>query len=161
MYKIKKRVFLYGLLMFSVLAQVILMKRVAWFPDIILLMVVFAGIFRGGIEAAVLGLVAGLLRGLFSPETLPIDIFIFPAVGVISSVMTRMFYRQNPAAQIFTTTIAVTLVVALQTLYLNATSGSDIGVHIVLLKSWKPIVVTVVISPFVFTFLKELLRLEE
>ena len=157
----KTRIYLYVLLIVSVMVQAVLLKHVAWFPDIILLVVVFTGIFRGGIEGLELGLVAGFFRGCFSVGTLPLDILLFPAVGAISSMSTRMFYRQNPATQIFTTMVAAITVVIAHTLYLNMTGGNDVGIPFVFLASWKCLAVTVFVSPFVFAFLKELLRLEE
>jgi rod shape-determining protein MreD len=157
----KTRLYLYGLLIISVAIQAVLVKRTVWFPDMILLMVVFAGVFRGGIEGLEFGLAAGLLRGCFSVGTLPLDIFLFPAVGAISAGLTRMFYRQNPAAQIFTTVIAVFIVVVAHTLYLNITGGNDVEIPFVFRASWKHLAVTVLVSPFVFAFLKESLRLEE
>ncbi len=157
----RTRVYLYSLLIVSVGVQVILMRRIVWFPDLILLMVIFTAIFRGGIEGAGFGLAAGFLRGCFSVGTLPLDIFLFPAVGAISARLTRMFYRQNPAAQVFTTVIAALIVVAAHTLYLNVTAGNDVKISFAFLSSWRSVIVTVLVSPFAFAFLKTLLRLEE
>ena len=102
-----KRFYLYGLLLVFVFLQVILMKHVSWFPDIILLMVVFAGVFRGAFEGVCAGFIAGFLRGSFSVDTFLLDMFLFAAVGLLSSVMGKMLYRQHSFAQILVTSVSV------------------------------------------------------
>jgi len=144
------------LLVVCVLVQVILMRDAAWFPDIILIMVVFTGIFRGGTEALALGIVAGLLRGSFSVGTLPLDILIFPLVGVMSAALARMFYRQNPAIQVLITSAALAAVVAAHTLYLNVVSGNDVALSFVFMNSLWTLALTVILSPLIFLMLRPL-----
>ncbi len=156
----KDRLYLYSLLVIFLSVQVVLMKRTAWVPDLVLLTVVFTGIFRGWGEGAVFGLAAGFLRGCFSVGTPGLDILLFPAVGAVSSVLPAMFYRQNPAAQVFAATAVVFTVVAAHTLYLNATCGNDIGIFFALKNSWKCLALTVAVSPLVFVCLERLLRVE-
>lgn len=157
----KKQFYVYALLLVFVIAQIFFVKRLSWFPDLILLMVVFVGIFGGGARGAWVGLIAGFLRGCFSPETFPVDIVIFPAVGLISSAMASRIYRQNPVAQVFISAIAVVIVVVAHTVYLNIVSGNDIGIPLVFMKSWKTLVSTVFCSPLMFAFLDGVLRPEE
>lgn len=157
----KTRLSLYILLVLFVFTQIVLMKYVPWFPDIILLIVVFTGIFRGSVEGAALGLAAGFFRGCFSVDTLVLDIFLFPVVGVMSSVMAGRFYRQNPAAQMLITAGAILGVAVSHILYLNFISSNDASVFLVILTSWKCLVTTVFISPFLFALLKKTLRLKE
>lgn len=157
----KKRFYLYALLVLFVSAQVVLMKRLTWVPDIILLMVVFTGIFRGALEGASLGLLAGFLRGGFSVDTFGLDIFLFPLIGAASSVLGGMFYRHKPLAQIFITSVAAVTVVTAHTIYLNFLSGNDVGLISAMLKSWKVLAATILLSPFFFAFLKGLLKFEE
>ncbi|MEA3489188.1 MAG: rod shape-determining protein MreD [Candidatus Omnitrophota bacterium] len=148
-------------LIVCVLVQVALMRYVTFFPDVILLFVVFTGIFRGGTEAAVSGFLAGFLRGCFSVGTSALDIFLFPAVGILSSALGGKVYRQNPVAQIFIAAIAVVTVVIAHTIYLNVMTGSGIGIGFVFLNSWKTLVATVLVAPFFFVFLKGALGLGE
>lgn len=157
----KTRIYLYLILVLAVLVQVLMMKHVGGFPDIILLVVVFTGIFRGWAEGAALGLVAGLLRGAFSVATLPVDIFLFPMVGGMSSVLSKLFYRHNPTVQMFTSAVALFAVIAAQTVYLNNIAGNEIGVSSVVLKSWKQFFLTILIVPFMFMALRAVLKLEE
>ena len=139
--------------------QVILMRHYAWFPDMILLMVVFTGFFRGSRAGALFGLFAGILRGYFSIDTFQIDILIFPAVGAISSLLGKEFYRQNFIVQVFAVMVAAIFVMAAQTLYLNVISDNDIGVPFVVVASGRSFMVTIFISPLLFTGLRKLLRL--
>ena len=157
----KIRLSLYVLLVSFVFIQIVLMKYAPWFPDIILLMVVFTGIFRGSAEGAALGLAAGFFRGCFSVGTIAPDIFLFPAVGAMSSELAGRFYRHNAAAQMLITAGSILTVVVSHTLYLNFTSGNDASVFFVILTSWKYLATTVFISPFLFAFLKKTLRLKE
>ncbi|NQT32565.1 MAG: hypothetical protein HQ594_02695 [Candidatus Omnitrophica bacterium] len=161
MTKTKTRIYLYSLLIISVLMQIVLMRHLNWFPDIILLMAVFTGIFMGPGQGAVFGSIAGLLRGTFSAGTVVLDIFLFSLLGVMSSLLAKKFYRQNPVFQIAVTMAASFIVVAVHTLYLNFVSGNDLTVPFVILSSRMHLAVTVLISPFVFILLKKILRLEE
>lgn len=157
----KKSIYLYIFLAAFLIAQLALSKRILIFPDLVLIIVVFAGVFLDRSEALAFSLSAGFLRGCFSPETLPVDILLFPAVALLSSVLTKMFYRQNPAAQVFLTMTAALIVVSAHTLFLNMITGNSIGISSALLSSWKSLLVTILASPFIFAFLKGLLKLEE
>ena len=157
----KVRLILYVLLVLFVFMQITLMKYVPWVPDIILLMVVFAGIFRGGVEGAGVGLAAGLLRGCFSVGTSLLDIFLFPAVGVMSSLLAGVLYWQNPFSQMFITAAAAFMVIAGHAFYLNFSGGNDVGVFFPVMTSWKCVLSTVCVAPFLFAFLKKILLLKE
>ena len=156
-----KRLYIFLLLLLFVLLQVGLFKGAAWSPDLIVLMVVFIGIFRGTREALVYGLIAGFLRGCFSEGTIYLDILLFPLAGMVSSILGRMFYRQNPAVQALNALIVMVLIMFVHTAFLNITSGNDIPISFVYAASWRRIAVTVLVSPFVFSFLAYLLRLED
>ena len=161
MTKTKTRIYLYSLLVISVLVQIVFMRNLNWFPDIILLMVVFTGIFLGPSQGAVFGSIAGLLRGTFSHGTVVADIFLFSLLGLLASILTRKFYRQNPIFQIVVTFVASILVIAAHTLYLNYISENDLTVSFVVLSSKVHLAVTVLISPFIFILLKRILRVGE
>ena len=157
----KKRLYLYGILVFAVFLQTYAMKYLGIFPDVILLVVVFTGIFSGVSEGAILGLVAGFLRGSFSPSTLGVDIFLFPAIGAVSSLLSRLFYRQNPTVQMFTALVAFFLVVFVHTVYLNNLSGNEVSVVAMLLGSWKQLLLTIITVPFMFAGLRAVLGFKE
>ncbi|MDP8298975.1 MAG: rod shape-determining protein MreD [Candidatus Tantalella remota] len=157
----KRYLYLLVALVISVMLQVAFVGHLGWMPDLILLVVVFVGIFAGPFTGAVTGLVAGVLRGFFSPETFVVDIFLFPGLGAAAAMVSTLFYKQNPAAQIFITALGVFAVVSVHTLFLNFLSGNDVSIYFVLTGSWKPLVVTVFVSPFVFILLKEFMYPEE
>lgn len=152
---------LYALLLVSVVAQSVLFRFVVWFPDLILLTVVFAGIFRRLDEAVVLGVVAGFLRNCFSVQPLFLDIFLFPLVGIISFLLGGMFYRRNPVVQIFTSLVCMAMVVAAHLLYFNLAMGNDIAIVPVFIRSKGVIAVTALFSPLFFAIFKGLQLQEE
>ncbi|MFC1548932.1 rod shape-determining protein MreD [Candidatus Omnitrophota bacterium] len=157
----KQRVYLYILLFLSVFLQVSFAGRITWFPDLVMLVVIFAGIFRGTTEGVIMGFVAGFLRGCFSPETFLLDVFLFSLIGFVSSMMPRMFYRQNPAAQIILTIFMTLAVVGAHVLFLNAVSGNDIKVLFAIMNSRGTLITTVLASPILFAFFQKGLKLEE
>ncbi|MFH1665768.1 MAG: hypothetical protein ABIA77_06460 [Candidatus Omnitrophota bacterium] len=157
----KRYFYLYVTLCVCVIIQAVSKKYVIWSPDIVLVMVVFYGIFFGELKGAVFGGVAGFFRGCFSVDTACVDIFIFSAVGIFSSVLSRMFYRHNPVAQFFITVSALCAVLTAHTFFLSMVSGNDIRVFPVIGDSWRTIAVTAAVSPVLFVFFKALLRVEE
>ncbi|MBD3380365.1 MAG: hypothetical protein GF408_07900 [Candidatus Omnitrophica bacterium] len=124
--------------------------RNPWFPDLVLIAVVFAGIVGGKIEGMVTGLAAGLLRGCFSPETFYADLFIFPAVGFASSVLAGKLFRFNPLVQMLLTVLMLFIVVTVHTSYIHSASGEGAAIASVLGKSWRVVVATAFASPIVF-----------
>lgn len=157
----KKIVPVYLLLIVAVILQVSAAGRMSWMPDIILLMVVFEGMFRSGPEAVVFALVAGLVRGSLSFGTFSADIFTFPVIGAMGFLEGRIFYRYNPVAQILITTIAVCLVVFVHVLCLRTSEGYSAGFFTVLAYSWKPIMATIVSAPGLFFLLSRMFHLED
>ena len=159
--KIRIRLYLYALLAVSLLIQVYGLKFFPVFPDIVILLVVFTGMFFGASEGAVFGVLAGLLRGSFSQGTILIDIIVFPLVGFLSSVLAKMFYHKNPAFQIFTALVSVFVVVFLQTIYLNSVGGNDIELSHVFIKSWGSLLLTILGAPVFFALVETLLKIED
>lgn len=157
----RKHLYLYLLLIAAVFVQTAAMKYRVPFPDLVLLVVIFTGIFLGRIEGAEVGFFGGLLRGCFSVGTLPADVILFPLVGVGSYVLAKMLYRQNPLAQAFTVAVFYATVVAVHIFYLNAASGNDLSVLSVLAGSWVQMLLTVAVAPAVFMFFRKALRLTE
>ena len=138
------------------------MKYTPWFPDIMLLMVVFVGIFAGQLEGIRFGFLAGILRGSLSVYTLPLDLFLFPLVGVLSAMMAERVYRQNPVIEILITTVCVFVVTIFHVFCLKAVSGNElIGVWSVLAGSSRAIIVTIAFSPPFFFLLRGLRSQEE
>lgn len=156
-----KQLYLYALLMIAVTLQLVLMTRLSWAPDMILIMVVFAGAFRGAVDGFFVGLAAGVIRGLFSVDTLPIDIFLFPSVGVLSAGLARLFYPQNITNQVLITLVLAAAVIAAHTVYFNIIAKNDVSVLVTLFRSFWPVLTTVLISPFIFYALKAFWKEED
>ncbi|MGB2600148.1 MAG: rod shape-determining protein MreD [Candidatus Omnitrophota bacterium] len=157
-----KRIHLYGLLLAATLIQAVCMKHFRWFPDIMLLMVVFTGIFGGYAEGIKFGFVAGFLRGILSVYTLPVDLFLFPLIGAVSAVLAERFYRQNPVAEMFITAVAVFTAIVFHTSCLKIVSGNEfVGVWSAIAGSLRAVTVTIVFSPVFFHLLRGLRPQEE
>ena len=159
--KIRIRLYLYALLVVSVLIQAYSLKFFSVFPDVIILLTVFTGMFFGAGEGLILGIFAGLLRGSFSQGTILIDVVVFPIVGLLSSVLAKMFYHKNPAFQIFTALVSVFVVVSFQTVYLNYTGGNDIELFYVFFKSWPSLLLTILGAPVFFALVETLIKPED
>lgn len=156
----RERLLIFCLIIISVFIQVVLAKYTRWTPDLILLMVIFTGVFRSPREAVTFGILAGFLRGIFSVGTFPVDILLFPILGAASFMLAEMFYRENLFTQIFITSLALFALAAAHISYFNIISGNDIRIPLVFLASWRTFFTTIIISPFIFHFLKNLSRLE-
>ena len=150
---IRKTFFLYVLLIFATVLQAIMMKHFRSFPDLILLLVVFAAIFRNMSEGILFALVAGILRGSLSAGTLQVDIILFPVVALFSSILSRMFFRHNIFVQVLVTFSSLLLVLVVHMLYLNAAYQGDAYIPMVIRNNLTPIIVTAVFAPVFFAFL--------
>ena len=157
-----KRLRIYGLLLLATIIQAAGMKYTPWFPDFVILIVVYTGIFHGFSEGIKLGIVAGILRGCLSLYTLPVDVFLFPAIGALSAVLAERVYRQNPVVEVAITIFALFAVIAFHTFYLKIVSGNELlGLWSSFLGSFRVVSVTVVISPLFYFLLRGLREQEE
>ena len=152
---VRKYVYWSLILILSVMLQVTVGWRLSWFPDISLIIVVFAGIFYGYKESAKAGLIVGFLRGIFSAGTLAVDVLLFPLAGLLSALLARMLYRQNPVVQGLITMAAIFSVVVCQIFYLNFTYGNDLNALIVFIRSWPMVSATVLSAPFMFLLFRK------
>ncbi|MDD4956676.1 MAG: LytS/YhcK type 5TM receptor domain-containing protein [Candidatus Omnitrophica bacterium] len=157
----RKNIYFIVILLFALALQTVSLKSLRWFPDIVLLMVVFAGIFGGSVEGFVVGLIAGFFRGCFSVETMALDMVLFPVVGLIASMLSRTIYAHNPLAQEITAVVAVLTVLTAHALYLGIPGEPGPGLSGMMLSYWRPVLATVIVSPVVLGMLKELLEFEE
>jgi rod shape-determining protein MreD len=150
-----KRTHLYGILLAVTILQMICMKYTPYFPDIMILIVVFSGIFLGRGEGIRVGFAAGFLRGCLSIYTLPIDIFLFPAIGALSDILAERFYRQNPVIEMFVVAFALFFAVAFHAFYIKILAQNEfIGVWNIFMGNLRSIVVTIVFSPVFFHVLR-------
>lgn len=157
----RKNLYLYGLVVVCALIQVISARYIGWFPDLVLLVVIFSGVFQGVFTALAVGLVAGVFQGCFSVTTGDMDIFLFPVLGLVSSALSRLFYRYNPAAQIFIVLSVLVTALAVRVYYLNLVSGSELEMPYVLIRHWKNILADIIVAPVFFIFIKDRLHIKE
>ena len=157
----RTRIRLYVFLIISVIVQLIFKNYTAWMPDLILLIVVFSGIFLKGTEVLFFSFIAGILRGSFSGSTFYLDIFLFPGIGGVALVLRNLFYRNNPIVQAFITAVALCVVVVGHTIYLNVGNPRVINLLSVWGTIWRTGIMTIGLSPLIFFFLKKQTRIEE
>ncbi|MFH1395360.1 MAG: hypothetical protein ABIH09_04305 [Candidatus Omnitrophota bacterium] len=157
----KKNLALYISMLSCIFVQVFLMRRVLWFPDIILLMVVFAGIFLDVFDAVIFGITAGFFSACFSVDMMIPGIIIFPISALASALLAKMFYKQNFAVQSLISFAVIILVIGLQTCYFNVVLHNTLELVLPVSANWKQVVVTVLFSPIFFMFLKIVLRIKE
>ncbi|MBU1084641.1 MAG: rod shape-determining protein MreD [Candidatus Omnitrophota bacterium] len=157
----KKTVSLYVLLVLAAVLQTTFFKGFPWMPDLMILLVVFSGMFRGVAEAMIFAFIAAFMRGSLSFGTLGTDIFIFPLIGAMGFFEGRIFYRYNPIAQAMVTAIAVCVVLAAHILIFNRVYGNDASVLKELLMSWRTLSATVACAPICFFILSRELGLED
>ena len=105
--------------------------------------------------------IAGILRGSFSGSTFYLDIFLFPAIGGAALFLRNLFYRNNPVAQAFITAVALCVVVMGHILYLNLGDFRAVDLLLVWATSWRTVIMTIILSPLIFLFLKKQIRIGE
>jgi len=96
---VKKKLLIYSLVLYVVL---ILQSTVVNYfeifgvkPNIVLVFIICVAMIRGGNEAAIVGLVAGLLQDILSAKTLGGYAFLGFLVGAILGGYNKRFYREN------------------------------------------------------------------
>ena len=146
---IKRLALISILLLFSAIQMVFFVKR-AWSPDLVLLFVVYMGIFRDAPEAIAAGIAAGLIKGWFSFGGQASGIFIFSAVAVISWLSARLFYRHNPLLHLSMAAIGYCCVVVFQVFCVNAVNDTDVPLMSVLFWSMPSLFITSLLAPPVF-----------
>jgi rod shape-determining protein MreD len=158
----QKRIHLYGLLLAVTLIQMVCMKLTPWFPDVMLLMVIFVGIFGGHAEGIKFGFLTGLLRGSLSVHTFPMDLFLFPLVGALSAFMAEAVYRQNPVVELFITTVDMLVVIIFHAIFLKMLSGNVfLSAWGIFAGSFRTIIVTLAFSPLFYSILRNIRPQEE
>lgn len=157
----KNRTLPYLLLLFSLTVQMILLRYVTVFPDLVLMTAVFGGIFLGPFQGAALGLAGGFLRGCFSSGTIGPDMVVFSISAYLSSVFSMMFYKRNPLFHIFSVLISAVCVFMAQAVYLSYRYGADISPIAVLAASRTQIFLTALAAPLLFPLWAFALEVEE
>lgn len=129
-----------GVVLLIIPFQVVVMH---WFaigsivPDTILLTVCLVGLWRGELEAVVLGLVLGFLQDVFSGATVWLNLMTKPLIGLAAGMLGRMPIFPTPwMIPMFIT--GVSLVSGLLVLVLLQASSSEMDVVQALLGTVLP-----------------------
>jgi len=77
-------------------------------PNLMLILVVFLGLYSHWLEALEAGIAAGLLRGAFSTGPVGISVIAFGGCALLAAFVKNKVYREN-----FLTQIIITLLIAL------------------------------------------------
>ncbi|HNX90980.1 MAG TPA: rod shape-determining protein MreD [Candidatus Omnitrophota bacterium] len=158
----RQNIFVLSLVLFTALfIQVHVLRYYSWLPDLVLLVVVFAGVHGGSSYGLIAGFAGGIARGLFSVYLLPIDVFVFPTIGIIAAVVSRMFNKDSAVTQLLVTAAAMFFLIFAHIMYLKVVSDNNLMLAASYAKSWKSIIVTVIVAPFVYSILKEFWRIDE
>ncbi|MBU0683495.1 MAG: hypothetical protein ABIH85_00870 [Candidatus Omnitrophota bacterium] len=157
----KRYLVLYVSLLSCIFFQVFFLRQVLWFPDIILLMVVFVGIFLDVFDAIIFGFAAGFLSACFSVDMMVPGIIIFPISAVVSAVLAKMFYKQNFAVQGLISFVVIIVMIVLQTCYFNIILHNTLELVLPISANWKQVAVTVLFSPIFFMLYKPVLRIKD
>ncbi|MBD3296607.1 MAG: hypothetical protein GF392_04500 [Candidatus Omnitrophica bacterium] len=139
----------------------VFMKDLPWAPDLLLLIVVFAGIFRKLPEAVAAGLAVGALKACFQTVPVMVNLFLFPAAAMISAMFSKMFFRGNPIIHFVCTACAYVFILWGQTFYMKGVHGSYISTGTILSYMWPNIAVTSLLAPILFHVLKGLSAVED
>lgn len=101
MYKIN-RFHIYIVLISALFLQVTVLNFLAIFgvkPDLVLISVIFFGLFLGPGAGLEFGLVAGLLKDIFALDYFGINAFIFCLTGLIVGVVNTRFFKESRMTQ--------------------------------------------------------------
>lgn len=146
------------LLFGCVFVQIFFGRNFSFFPEIIVLAVVFAGIFFDANFAAWFGIIAGFLRGCFSSGPLFLDVFLFFAIGVVSSFLANKFYRYSPIVQALIAALSMFVLILGHTLYFNLARGSSVNILSLAAENWKMLGITILFSPIFFAGIKKIVK---
>jgi hypothetical protein len=160
-FKINRAALLYLLLVGSLVIQLFALKYFREFPDLALMMAVFAGIFFGPFEGAALGLASGFFRGCFASGSTGLDMVVFSAVAYVSSLFSLMFYKRNPLFHVIAVLAASLFVLFAQSVYFGSVYDAEISFMDVLARNKSQIFLTAAFSPLIFSLWSVLLKTEE
>lgn len=111
MYKIT-RPHIYLIVLTALFIHLTILRHIKIFgarPDILLLFVIFFGLFLGPARGLESGLVAGFLEDIFTVDIFWVNTLIFGTVGFLAGVLKMKFYKESKMTQLLLV-FAVTIV---------------------------------------------------
>ena len=98
----KKRIAPLILLLFLVILQTTSLNRLSILgikPDLLLILVIFFGLYKGPLSGACYGFLAGILLDLFSPAPLGTNAFSKTVLGFLAGAVAPLLYFEAPLIQ--------------------------------------------------------------
>jgi rod shape-determining protein MreD len=68
-------------------------------PDLLLLLVIFFGLFLGARMGLEVGIIAGLLKDIFAFDIFGVNMFVLGITGLLAGILNTKFYRESMATQ--------------------------------------------------------------
>ena len=157
----RKTLLLFLILVVSVAIQAAFLSHFVWAPDIVLIIVLFAGIFLRLQTGLWVALAAGFLRGCFSPDALFLNMMMFPLLAVSAGAFAGAFYKHDPGIQLFTVAMATVIMILAHTFYVSRMADNAVNLSYLLRVNIWHIATTVIISPLIFLLLKIPIKMKE
>ena len=154
----KNDIKIYIFLFLVVAVQVSLMSRIRVFPDLIVVFVVYSSVFYDLKNVLLISFAAGFLRGVFSFETISIDLVIFPVIGGVSYGIGKLFTRNNPVGGVIISSIMVLFLLFFHTIMLNAVNQNNISISFVFVEHWRMVLLSAISYPFEYFLLNIFLK---
>lgn len=125
------------------------------YVDLIFLMVVFAGIFLNLESALKFAVCAALLRSFFTEGLFLADMIIFPGFAFIGSLVSGFFYREDHFVLSLLGAGFTAVLMLAESFFFKMAHSRGIAVFSVFTNNWTMILLTAVVTPFFFHFLKK------
>lgn len=146
---------LYILLPIALLAEVSINFPKGLYVDLVLVMVLFAGVFLDLDSAIKFGIAAGLLRGVFSGGALVSDVVGFMALVSISNLISGLFYRENVFLQALLGVIFTALFIFFDGGVMKLITGAEGNALALVPASWSMLLSAAAFTPVIFAVLKK------
>ena len=88
-------------------------------PELLLISVLFFGFNFGALKGAEIGLVAGILKDMFSLDNFGLTILAFLLIGILAGRIREKIFKDNILAQGFTSAISVYIVCGIHFIFIN------------------------------------------
>ena len=129
-------------------------------PELLLLSVVFFGLYKRGGWGFITGIAAGGLKGIFSLSRVGTNLIIFAIVGLLIDYNRDKLYAENPPTQVFLSFIAALLAGVGHYVLTSLFEGTSLCLSMSLRLIFFIAFYTAAISPVVFFILSRFFRAE-
>ena len=158
-----KRIDLYLTIIVLLLLELTVFDKIRFYgvrPGLLLVAVLFFGFNFGVLRGVEVGLLAGVLKDLFSVGEFGINILLFLSVGCIAGFLKKKLFKENLITQSILAAVVVWICSLFYFLYLVKISNVSLDFPF-----WKPglykALYTAIIAPFLFLTLKKFFKSDE